>query len=274
MGNYPYFVEAKVGYVETRRFIYEQYNKIEVLSDGEMFNFDQRCLKLSNNLLKLNGINVGVINTLVHCYPLIGNFRQENRMKIVKRFSSELHTFPMQLIWTQDKLNCFDSRFMDRKIDKKLELRIGSVICYMGNQMPLFGTEGKIISQTRNGIVNIRVIPHPISRKIKSIKDIIQKYKNKVIGDQQKQEEIQKDDRWYTLPHAAELLNVQKIVLKRMLEHIFVIHGNKKIQIGLNLFNFKKRLIVTNYTRIAKKYSDYHSYNVTPKTTTTTTNGD
>merc|ERR1712228_1118524 len=177
-------------------------------------------------------------------------------------------------IWTQDKLNCFDSRFMDRKIDKKLELRIGSVICYMGNQMPLFGTEGKIISQTRNGIVNIRVIPHPISRKIKSIKDIIQKYKNKVIGDQQKQEEIQKDDRWYTLPHAAELLNVQKIVLKRMLEHIFVIHGNKKIQIGLNLFNFKKRLIVTNYTRIAKKYSDYHSYNVAPKTTTTTTNGD
>ena len=152
---------------------------------------------------------------------------------------------------------------MDRKIDKKLELKLGSVICYVGNQMPLFGVEGKITSQTRNGMVNIRVFPHPISRKIKSIKDIIQKYES--VNEQQKQEQSQ-TNRWYSLPHASELLNVQKIVLKRILEHIFVIHGNKKIQIGLNLFNFKKRLVVPNYTRIAKKYAEF---NITPKATTT-----
>eukprot|EP01083_Nonionella_stella_P067367 178160_1 len=37
--------------------------------------------------------------------------------------------------------------------------------------------------------------------------------------------------------------------------YIFVIHREQKIQIGLRLFGFKKRLIVNGYMRIHKKYS-------------------
>eukprot|EP01084_Bolivina_argentea_P301190 519551_1 len=258
--DWPYFIEAKIFYVETRKYIYEQYNKIEHI-ESEMFHFDQRCLKISNELLKLKGINVGVINILVHCFPLIAMYRQENRMKIIKKFSNKYISIPIQMVWTQDKLtnfNYFDSRFMDQKIDKKLELRMGSNIMYIGHiQSSLFGCCGKTTSQTRNNTININVLPYKHNNKEigNNIKNIINKYKpTKPL--------LSSPIKWYSLSDAAELINVQKIVLKRILEHIFVIHQNKKIQIGLKLFNFKKRLIVQGYTRIHKKYGESYVYSV------------
>lgn len=58
--NWPYFVEAKVCYVETRRFIHEQYHKTQH-GDREMFHFDLRCLKVKKELLTLKGMVSGVL---------------------------------------------------------------------------------------------------------------------------------------------------------------------------------------------------------------------
>ena len=138
---------------------------------------------------------------------------------------------------------------------------MSGIIMYIGNETSLLGSIGKITSQPRNGTINIRVLPHLINSKIDKIYEIIKKYQPNQSNDAQNNPtslmlQDQPKQRWYSLPDAAELLNVQKIVLKRILEHIFVIHGNEKIQIGLKLFNFKKRLVVSGHTRIAKKYAE------------------
>lgn len=239
-------------------------------------------------------------------------------MKIVKKYSHEIVTVPMQMIWTQDKLSHFDTRFMDQKIDKKMELRLGAVIMYIGNESTLLGSCGKITSLSRNGTINVRVLPHLIPTKLVTVKKIIQKYLpqnvnngvatvttvtrvssssnntgasgvmdtmtamslqnrqnakeeslkkvnslNTLSAEEKQQrlrqrQEIQRQrlDRWYSLADAASLLNIQKIVLKRVLECIFVISKNEKVQIGLRLFDFKRRLVVYGYTRIAKKFAD------------------
>eukprot|EP01083_Nonionella_stella_P148908 472166_1 len=244
--DWPYLVEAKVFYVETRQFIYQEYNKMEH-TEAEMFNFDQRCLKISNSLLKQRGINVGVIDALVHCYPLVAMYRHDSKMKIQKKFSSKYESIPYQMVCLRDCLshfNYFDSRFVDQKIDNKLEMRMGASVIYIGDEMPsLFGCRGKITSQSiaRNGTINIFVEAHRVSMRRYPIRS--------------SNHHSLRRQHWYSLSDAAEMLNVQKIVLKRILEHIFVIHREKKIQIGLRLFDFEKRLIVNGFTRIHKKYS-------------------